>query len=98
MQRRFDQAVADGERAVAINPNYAGGYQALSDALIIVGKPEEALRAAQKAMRLDPTGKDFYSYDVGDAYVEMGRYTDAIPILKQSSDGISQHTGNSRLA
>ena len=29
-QRRFDQAVADAQRAVAINPNYAAGYQALS--------------------------------------------------------------------
>jgi tetratricopeptide (TPR) repeat protein len=32
MQRRFDQAVAEGERAVAINPNFASGYQVLSDA------------------------------------------------------------------
>ena len=33
MQRRFDQAVADGERAVALSPNYAQGYVSLSDAL-----------------------------------------------------------------
>jgi len=83
MQMRFDQAVTDGERAVAINPNYAQGYFALSDVLNVFGKPEDAVRAAQKAMRLDPTGKDFYSYDVGVAYVEMGRYKDAIPVLKQ---------------
>jgi predicted Zn-dependent protease len=51
--------------------------------LNVFGKPEDAVRAAQKAMRLDPTGKDFYSYDVGVAYVEMGRYKDAIPVLKQ---------------
>jgi adenylate cyclase len=29
MQGRYDQAVADGQRAVAINPNYAQGYQFL---------------------------------------------------------------------
>lgn len=34
MQRRFDEAVADGQRAVAINPNYAEGYRGLSDALV----------------------------------------------------------------
>jgi adenylate cyclase len=33
MQKRFDQAVAAAERAVAINPNYAKGYFALSGAL-----------------------------------------------------------------
>jgi adenylate cyclase len=81
---RYDQAVADGERAVAINPNYAFGYETLSDTLIIDGKPEAAIRAAQKAIRLDPTGKDKYSTNVGLAYVEMERYEDAIPLLKQS--------------
>jgi adenylate cyclase len=84
MQMRYDQAVADGKRAVAINPNYAIGFFALADALNVYGKPEAAIRAAQKAMRLDPTGKDLYSYDVGVAYVDMGRYKDAIPVLKQS--------------
>ena len=41
MQMRFDQAVIDGERAVAINPNYAGGYQALSDALELLESPKK---------------------------------------------------------
>jgi adenylate cyclase len=84
MQLRYDQAVADGERAVAINPNYAGGFFSLSDALNVYSRPDAAIRAAQKAIRLDPTGKDLYSYDIGVAYVEMGRYEDAVPILKES--------------
>jgi len=78
---RYDQAVADGERAVAINPNYAQGYQALGDALNIHGNPEAAIRAAQQAMRLDPSGKDLYSGLIGIAYVDRGRYEDAVPIL-----------------
>jgi adenylate cyclase len=84
MQLRYDQAVADGKRAVAINPNYAAGYSALSNALNIYGDPEGAIRAAQKAMRFDPSGRDLYLGNVGVAYVEMGRYEDAIRVLKQS--------------
>jgi adenylate cyclase len=89
MHLRYDQAVADGERAVAINPNYAQGYHTLSHTLLIYGKPEAAISAAQKAMRLDPTGRDLYLLDVGVAYVNMGamgagRYEDGIPVLKQS--------------
>jgi adenylate cyclase len=84
MQKRYDQAVADGERAVAINPNYAGGFFALADALNVDGKTEAAIGAARKAARLDPSGKDLYTGDIGVAYVEMGRYADAVPILKQS--------------
>jgi adenylate cyclase len=82
MHKRYDQAVADGKRAVAINPNYAEGYQALADTLIIYGDPEAAIRAAQEALRLDPTGKDLHSMSIGFAYVLMGRYEDAVSILK----------------
>src|SRR5258705_13522296 len=75
---------SDGERAVAITPNYAAGYQALADTLIIYGKPEAAISAAQKALRLDPRGKNLHLMSVGLAYVIMGRYEDAVPILKES--------------
>jgi predicted Zn-dependent protease len=39
--------------------------------------------AAHKGMRLDPAHADFFGYDLGMAYVEMGRYEAAIPILKR---------------
>jgi adenylate cyclase len=84
MQGRHDQAVADGERAVAINPNYAQGYQALADALLNAGRPGEAVPAAQKAMRLDPAHEEFFGYDLGLAYLEMWRCEAAIPILKRT--------------
>jgi adenylate cyclase len=85
MQCRFDQAVADGERAVAVNPNYAQGYLALSDALVNDRKPEAALRAAEKAMRLDPAGHDFYAYAAGNAYNQLGRYQEAAQSLEASA-------------
>jgi adenylate cyclase len=84
MQMRPDQAVADGERAVAINPNYAEGYRALSDALSNSARPEEAIRAAEKAIRLNPTAQDFYGYALGNAYVQLGRYPEAITVLRRS--------------
>jgi adenylate cyclase len=84
MQARFDQAVANAERAVAINPNYAEGFLALSNALAVDGKSEEALRAAEKAMRLDPARQDFYGYAVGNAYIGMERNQEAIQVLKRT--------------
>jgi adenylate cyclase len=81
---QYDQAVTDANRAVAVDPNSAQAYHALSDALLNAVEPEEALRAAERAMRLDPVGKDLYSYCVGLAYVEMGSYADAIPALKRN--------------
>ena len=82
-QRRFDQAVAEGERCVAMNPSSTACYEALADALTVSNKPEEAVRAAEKAMRLDPTRQDFYAFFVANPYVLMGRYEEAIPLLKR---------------
>jgi adenylate cyclase len=82
MQRRFDQSVADAERAVAIDPNYASGYWAVSEALLVCVKPEGAISAAKTAMRLDPAGQDLYAFEVGLGYLQMGRQQEAIPVLK----------------
>jgi adenylate cyclase len=47
------------------------------------GKPAEAVGLAEKAMRLDPRNRDFYLFHEGWAYTEMGRYAEAIPVLKR---------------
>jgi len=59
------------------------GYTNLGAALIPLGKPKEGIEAAEKAMRVDPHGSDFYLVVVGYGYSAMGRYTDAISALKQ---------------
>jgi len=86
-QRRFDQAVAEGERAVSINPNCSMGYAFLAVALNAAGKPDEALRTVEKAMRLDPAGHAFYADVVGAAHILMGRYQEALPSLQQAVAG-----------
>jgi adenylate cyclase len=85
MEGRYDQAVADGERAVAFNPNSVLGYLQLGQAQNFDGKPEEALLAFQKAIRLDPESKDFYAYGIGMAYLFTGRYQQAVPLLERSA-------------
>jgi adenylate cyclase len=82
-QGRFEEAIAEGERAVAANPNYAFGYEVLSDALVAAGRAEEALDAAEKAARLDPVREDYFARTVGDALVELGRYHEGISVLKR---------------
>jgi tetratricopeptide (TPR) repeat protein len=58
--------------------------QALSWALDNDGKPEGALRAAEQAMRLDPAQHDRYAFEAGTAYGGMGRYQEAVCLLKQN--------------
>jgi adenylate cyclase len=85
MQRQFDRSVAEGERCVALNPGFPICYQAQADALMSSRRPEEALKAIEKAIRLDPGGGDFYAYFIGAAYVQMGRYEEAVSFLKRNA-------------
>ncbi len=48
------------------------------------GKPAEAIGLAEKAMRLDPLNREGYLYYEGWSYTQMGRYEEAIPMLKRA--------------
>src|SRR5262249_56646733 len=48
-QHQYDQAIAEGERAIALDPNHADSYAAQADVLTTAGRPEEALRMMEQA-------------------------------------------------
>jgi adenylate cyclase len=95
---QHDRAVADGKRAVSLDPNSAFGWLALADindaecvfpAGIMppdwgTSKPQEVLAHAQNAIRLDPRHPQKYSMPEGVAYNGLGRYADAVEALKRS--------------
>ena len=92
-KRSYEQAVAEANRAIALDPNYAGSYMTLGHALIFSGRPEEAISAEEKALRLDPRSRDFYFGELGTAYVFMGQYGKAIPLLKQNLTSFPDELG-----
>jgi adenylate cyclase len=95
---QHDRAIADGKRAVSLDPNSAFAWIALADindaecvfpAGIMppdwgTSKPEEVLAYAQKAIRLDPRHPEKYSMPEGVAYNGLGRYAEAVDALKKS--------------
>jgi adenylate cyclase len=83
---QHDGALADGKRAVSLDPNSAFAWIALADInnILGAGKPEEVLAYAQKAIRLDPRHPENYSLQEGQAYIRMGRYAEAVEALKRS--------------
>ena len=84
---QHDRAIADGKRAVSLDPNSAFAWLALADINDILwaeSKPEEVLAYAQKAIRLDPRHPESYSMQEGVAYNEMGRYAEAVEAFKRS--------------
>jgi TolB-like protein/Flp pilus assembly protein TadD len=80
-----EQALAEAERAITLDPNYADGYWVLAQVLNFVGRPQEAIGVAEKALRLDPRGPNVAMClnQLGLAYLLTGRLEEAIATLKQ---------------
>ena len=53
-KKQYDQALAEVEQAVALNPNEADAYVRQAEVLGFAGRPEEALRSMEHAMQLNP--------------------------------------------
>ena len=83
-QREFDRAIAEGERALALNPGGAytlGNYAAT---LNMAGRWEEAIPLFQKAIRLNPFGPSSIYRDFGWALRNVGRFEEAVSAFKKA--------------
>ncbi len=73
MQRDHDKAIAEGERALALNPGSAATLLNYASSLHIAGRPEEAIPLFQKAIRLTPFGPSSLYREYGHALRSVGR-------------------------
>jgi adenylate cyclase len=81
--RKYDMAIKEGQRAIAMNPNSADAYVWLAISLNFAGRPEEAIDSIKKAMRLSPFPPAYYMLQLGMAYKEAGHYEEAIAEFKK---------------
>ena len=79
-----EQAIAEGERAIALDPNHALAYVMLADILNWAGRSEEAIGLVQQGMRLNPRYDSYYPMILGGAYQSTGQYDEAIAVLKEA--------------
>jgi len=54
LERRYEEAIAEIGRALALNPNDARGNWDMARALTAGGRPEEGVEYARMALRIDP--------------------------------------------
>ena len=84
MSRQYEQAVAQVERAISLNPNDASNLLRLGFVLINDGRPEEAITALKNARRLNPTPWQHLYLQLVIAYRLTGRYKEAIETAKEA--------------
>jgi adenylate cyclase len=84
LEGKRDQAIADSQRAVSLDPNSSWAWVARADINnILGGKPEETLTYVEKARRLDPRHSEIGCFQGGSAYSHMGRYAAEVDELKR---------------
>jgi tetratricopeptide (TPR) repeat protein len=53
-QRRIEEAIVEARRSLSLNPGFIPAYRNLCVAAMYLGRPEETIEYADKAMRLSP--------------------------------------------
>jgi adenylate cyclase len=90
MKRHYEEAIAEGERAVALdpnNPNISLILWPLSWTLRYAGRLEEAIMVQKKALDLNPWATmSGQLYNLGMAYFTTRRYEEAISAFKEALD------------
>jgi adenylate cyclase len=91
LKRQHDKAIAEGERAIALNPNSSYGYMLLAATYRFSGRAKEGIPLLEKAIRLQPYTPSSYYYQLGMAYNFTGQYDEAIAVLKKSLKRTPDH-------
>jgi adenylate cyclase len=81
-RRQHDKAVAYGEKALALAPDFADLNATIAIPLMYSGRPEEAIELVKNAMRLSPYYPAWYLAVLGIAYRITGQYEEAIALLE----------------
>jgi adenylate cyclase len=81
---RHENAIAEAQRAIALDPNDADSYLAVAYALIYAGRPKEAVDFVQRAMRLDPHYPAYHLYVLGLAHFVMEEFDAAVPLFERA--------------
>jgi adenylate cyclase len=79
-KRQHEEAIAEMEQALALRPNSARCHLWLGRALFRAGRPAEAIQFLEKVLRLNPMSGSLELQSLGEAYIMMGRYDEAIAV------------------
>jgi adenylate cyclase len=79
-----DKAMAESERAVALNPSGISALVSYANNLRYAGRPEEAIPILQKAIRLNPLGGSILYREFGTTLQMTGRFEEAVSAYKKA--------------
>jgi adenylate cyclase len=86
VERRFDDAIAEFERSLALDPNMAEAYGALGHVYVDIGQYEKAIEFFDQAIRFSPQNQQLASWYTGKGHACFGlkQYDQAIEWARRS--------------
>ena len=79
-----DEALAEIERAIAMDPNDPELYAWMSNILWLMGKSSEAIESAKMGLRLDPNNPTTYLIQLGKANLPDGNLGESLEVLERA--------------
>jgi adenylate cyclase len=95
LQRQYENAITEGERAVALGPNIACNQAILAQTMLFSGRFEDAIKLVKKAMRLNPYYPAWYLEPFAMAYGMIGHHEKAIKAYTKLLNRRRKDRGNS---
>ena len=93
----FDKSIAEGQRAVALNPGGTSELVNYANILSYAGRLEEAVPLYQKAIRVNPFAPSYLYHNFGNTLRMAGRFEESVSAFKKAiqlaPDNISGHIG-----
>ena len=83
-QLRYEEAITEAERAIALDPNDATSHFWMGRVLICSGRSDEALEFLKRATRLNPHSPAGYLWNFGLAQFCLGHYDEAMNSLESA--------------
>ena len=85
-EARFDEAIAERERALALNPADAGAMQGMGWDYLLLGQFEKGLEIFDKAIRLSPRDPELHFMYTGKSWAHFGlkHYDQAIDCARRA--------------
>jgi len=94
----IDAAMALVDRALAMNPSYARGWNISGALRLWAGQPEKAIEYCETALRLSPRARiGALLAIIGTGYFLLGRFEDALARLRLAVQEDSAHQGALRV-
>ncbi|MCP4369224.1 MAG: hypothetical protein GY797_14080 [Deltaproteobacteria bacterium] len=82
--RKYEKAIAAGERSIALDPNGAMVHGLLGLTLSYAGRPDEVIGYLNQGIRLNLFPAYWYFRHLGHCYILKGQYEDTLTATKKA--------------